>query len=136
MSAAAELQPEEIDMALTAMENRVLAVLRQHRGRVVPHRRLIEAVWGDEDMNHMECLKVHIWRIRTKAKVDVRVKVNLGYYLPAAARTEDAPQHQAGGAGTDAAAGQRPHPVPSAICAGPASWMCTVGYGHLCGATE
>ena len=53
-------------VSLTATEYRLLEVLARHVGTVVPHRRLLEWVWGDEYVRDVGYLKVFIRRLRQK----------------------------------------------------------------------
>ncbi len=51
---------------LTATEYRLLEALARHAGTVVPHRRLLEWVWGDEYVRDVGYLKVFVRRLRQK----------------------------------------------------------------------
>lgn len=51
---------------LTATEYRLLDVLARNVGTVVPHRRLLEWVWGDEYVRDVGYLKVFVRRLRQK----------------------------------------------------------------------
>ena len=58
-----------VEVALTALEYRLLAYLVANRGRVVPKRELFEQVWGDA-ITGDGTLTVHIRRLRTKIELD------------------------------------------------------------------
>lgn len=51
---------------LTRTEWRLLFVLADNAGRIVPHERLLERVWGAEYVGNTEYLKLYIWRLRRK----------------------------------------------------------------------
>ncbi len=51
---------------LTSMEYRVLAELVAHAGTVLPHRLLLERVWGSEYVGDTHYLKVIVQRLRHK----------------------------------------------------------------------
>lgn len=57
------------ELALTAIEYRILLYLVSHRGRVVPKHELIAAVWGDEFTTD-GTLTQHIRRLRTRVEPD------------------------------------------------------------------
>ncbi len=51
---------------LTSTEYRLLEVLVRHAGTVLPHRFLLERVWGDEYVRDVQYLKVFVRRLRRK----------------------------------------------------------------------
>jgi DNA-binding response OmpR family regulator len=51
---------------LTSTEYRLLEVLARHAGTVLPHRFLLEKVWGDEYLRDVQYLKVFVRRLRQK----------------------------------------------------------------------
>lgn len=51
---------------LTPTEFNLLHVLMRHKGRVLPHRWLLQHVWGDEYTDAVEYLRVYIGRLRKK----------------------------------------------------------------------
>jgi DNA-binding response OmpR family regulator len=51
---------------LTATEYRLLEVLARNAGTVVPHRKLLKSVWGDEYVCDVGYLKVFVRRLRQK----------------------------------------------------------------------
>ena len=59
--ATAHLTPKELDL---------LRYLSQHVNQAVPHRELLQAVWGPDYGNQVEYLRVFIKKLRTKIEVD------------------------------------------------------------------
>ncbi len=55
---------------LTPIEFDLLAVLAQHRGRLVTHRQLLREVWGPEYGSETHYLRVHVAHIRSKLEDD------------------------------------------------------------------
>jgi two-component system, OmpR family, KDP operon response regulator KdpE len=55
---------------LTAKEFRLLYYFLQNAGRVVSHRRLLQAVWGPDYGNEVEYLRVFINQLRKKIEPD------------------------------------------------------------------
>ncbi len=53
---------------LTPTEFNLLHALMRHRGRVLPHRWLLQEVWGEEYTDAVEYLRVYIGRLRKKLK--------------------------------------------------------------------
>jgi DNA-binding response OmpR family regulator len=53
-------------VALTSTEYRLLEVLTQHAGNVLPHQLLLEHVWGPEYTRDTHYLKVFVRRLRQK----------------------------------------------------------------------
>ncbi len=51
---------------LTPTEFNLLKILMQHKGRVLPHRWLLQQVWGEEYSDAVEYLRVYIGRLRKK----------------------------------------------------------------------
>ncbi|MDQ6601786.1 MAG: response regulator transcription factor, partial [Chloroflexota bacterium] len=54
---------------LTSTEFRLLAVLTQHAGTVLPHHFLLTHVWGAEYVRDVHYLKVFVRRLRQKLAV-------------------------------------------------------------------
>ncbi len=54
------------EVHLTPKEFDVLLYLAQHRGKVVTHRTLLGAVWGDQNTQQPEYLRVFVNRLRKK----------------------------------------------------------------------
>ncbi|MBI5943225.1 MAG: response regulator transcription factor [Chloroflexi bacterium] len=55
---------------LTPTEFNLLVYLLKHSGRVLPHRAILQNVWGMEYGNEAEYLRVYIGRLRQKIEVD------------------------------------------------------------------
>ena len=55
---------------LTRTELSLLAFLMHHIGKVLPHRLLLQSVWGPEYGDESEYLRVYIGRLRRKIEVD------------------------------------------------------------------
>jgi two-component system, OmpR family, KDP operon response regulator KdpE len=59
------------DVHLTPKEFDLLRYLVAHAGQPVPHRRLLQAVWGPDYGNEVEYLRVFINQLRRKLEVDI-----------------------------------------------------------------
>jgi two-component system, OmpR family, KDP operon response regulator KdpE len=55
---------------LTPTEYRLLTVLIRHRGRVLTHRQLLEAVWGPNYAEQTHYLRVYMGQLRHKLEAD------------------------------------------------------------------
>lgn len=55
---------------LTATERRLLFLLAENKGRVLPTARILERVWGHEYVNEVDYVKLYIWRLRQKIEPD------------------------------------------------------------------
>jgi two-component system KDP operon response regulator KdpE len=58
------------ELKLTGMEHKLLAYLASHAGRVLTHHTILSAVWGPEDADHVEYLRVYVRQLRKKLEVD------------------------------------------------------------------
>lgn len=58
------------EIRLTPKEFEVLVFLARNRGKVVTHRNLLAAVWGGENVEQPEYLRVFINRLRNKIEPD------------------------------------------------------------------
>ncbi len=58
------------ELKLTATEFSLLAYLAANRGRVLTHQSILEHVWGAEDVNHTEYLRVYMRQLRKKLETD------------------------------------------------------------------
>ena len=82
------LKPKEFDL---------LQFLILHAGDIIPHRRLLQAVWGPDYGSEFEYLRVTINRLRKKIEPDpanpkyivTEPKVGYGFVLP----EEGRPKH-------------------------------------------
>ena len=61
-----EVRVRDEIVPLTSTEYRLLEVLVQHAGNVLPHRLLLELVWGPEYVGENHYLKVFVRRLRHK----------------------------------------------------------------------
>lgn len=57
---------------LTPTEFRLLALLVQNKGRMLPHEFLLREVWGTEYINEIEYLRLYIGYLRRKLEKDPR----------------------------------------------------------------
>lgn len=64
----ATLNGEEIK--LTATEFKLLSYLAAHADRVLTHQAILTHVWGMEEADHIEYLRVYIGQLRRKIEVD------------------------------------------------------------------
>jgi two-component system KDP operon response regulator KdpE len=58
------------DVKLTATEFKLLAYLAANAGRVLTHQLLLTQVWGPEDADHIEYLRVYMRQLRIKLERD------------------------------------------------------------------
>ena len=72
---------------LSSTEYRLLAELAQHSGTVIPHKRLLDQVWGAEYTDEVQYLKVLVGRLRRKLGDDaeqpryIQTERGVGYRL-------------------------------------------------------
>ena len=70
---------------LTATERRLLFLLADNMGRVLPTSRILEGVWGQEYVNDVDYVKLYIWRLRQKIEPNpseptyIRTEHGVGY---------------------------------------------------------
>ena len=57
-------------VALTSTEFNLLACLAKEQGQVVPHRKLLQEVWGAEYIDQLAYLSVYIRHLRRKIETD------------------------------------------------------------------
>ncbi len=99
--------PLEIDLAwhsvtrkgepvkLTATEFNLLAYLVANRGRVLTHHSILTNVWGPEDADHTEYLRVYMRQLRKKLELDpdnpkhILTEPGIGYRFLTEAEDED-----------------------------------------------
>ena len=60
------------DEHLTPKEFEILHYLVSHAGEVIPHRRLLQAVWGPDYGDEVEYLRVFINQLRRKIEADTQ----------------------------------------------------------------
>lgn len=72
---------------LTPIELKLLFVLAQKPGKVIPHRQLLTEVWGAEYINDTHYLRIHMGRLRARLEKDsafpryILTEVGIGYRL-------------------------------------------------------
>jgi two-component system, OmpR family, KDP operon response regulator KdpE len=73
------------EVKLTGTEFKLLAYLVANAGRVLTHRSILTSVWGPEDADHVEYLRVFVRQLRTKLEENpeqprfVRTEPGVGY---------------------------------------------------------
>jgi two-component system, OmpR family, KDP operon response regulator KdpE len=65
-----EVRRQGATIHLTAKEYKLLHYLAEHAGAVVPHRRLLQAVWGPGYGDQVEYLRVFVNQLRKKVEPD------------------------------------------------------------------
>jgi two-component system, OmpR family, KDP operon response regulator KdpE len=74
-------------MHLNTKEFKLLDYLLAHAGEVIPHRRLLDAIWGPDHLDEIEYLRVLINQLRTKIEPEparprfILTEPNTGYRL-------------------------------------------------------
>lgn len=58
------------DIKLTPTEYEIIKVMAQHAGRVLTHKQLLKAVWGNEYNNDTHYIRVYIGQLRRKIELD------------------------------------------------------------------
>jgi len=58
------------EVKLTATEFKLLVYLATHSDRVLTHQAILKAVWGSEDMDHTEYLRVYVGQLRKKLEAN------------------------------------------------------------------
>jgi two-component system KDP operon response regulator KdpE len=58
------------EVKLTGIEYRLLAYLAAHHDRVLTHQNILSDVWGPEDADHTEYLRVYMRQLRKKLEDD------------------------------------------------------------------
>jgi two-component system KDP operon response regulator KdpE len=82
-----EVRRQGTTIHLTAKEFKLLHYLVEHAGALVPHRRLLQAVWGPDYGDEVEYLRVFINQVRKKIEPDPRnpryllTEPSIGYRL-------------------------------------------------------
>ncbi len=61
---------DEVEVKLTATEFKLLAYLVTNTGRVLTHQSILTNVWGPEEADHLEYLRVYMRQLRKKLEVD------------------------------------------------------------------
>ena len=68
--ASHEVRVDGAEIKLTPTEYNLLQLLARNAGRVMPHRILLERVWGPDYVDSTDYLKVYIQRLRVKLSDD------------------------------------------------------------------
>ncbi len=75
------------ELHLTATEFKLLAYLASNADKVLTHKSILIHVWGNEDADHVEYLRVYIGGLRKKIEADInhpqiiRTEPGIGYRL-------------------------------------------------------
>ena len=64
------VERDGVEVHLTPIEYRLLALLVTHAGKVVTHRHLLREVWGPSHVEHTEYLRVYMGALRQKLERD------------------------------------------------------------------
>ena len=67
-----EVTVQQARVSLTPKEFDLLAYLVRHAGRTVPHRELLQQVWGPEYGAETQYLSLYIWYLRTRIEENPR----------------------------------------------------------------
>lgn len=79
----------DITLHLTPIEFKLIFYLAQKPGKVFTHRQLLSAVWGDEYMDEIHYLRIHMGRLRAKIEQNpampryILTESGIGYRLAA-----------------------------------------------------
>jgi two-component system KDP operon response regulator KdpE len=77
----------DVEVRLTPIEYRLLAVLIRHAGKVLTHRQLLQEVWGPAQVEQTHYLRVYMANLRRKLEADparprfLRTEPGVGYRL-------------------------------------------------------
>jgi two-component system KDP operon response regulator KdpE len=86
---ARRVQLAGVEVHLTPIEYRLLAMLVRHAGLVVTHRQLLRDVWGPAYVEHTHTLRVHMASLRRKIEREpaqpryLLTELGVGYRLAA-----------------------------------------------------
>jgi two-component system KDP operon response regulator KdpE len=61
---------DDLKITLTGTEYKLLAYLASNHGRVLTHQSILTHVWGPEDADHTEYLRVYMRQLRKKLEAD------------------------------------------------------------------
>ncbi|MDQ3811463.1 MAG: response regulator transcription factor, partial [Chloroflexota bacterium] len=76
------------DILLARKEYEILALLARHAGKVLTHRQILQAVWGQQYLDEVGYLWTHVGRIRRKLEPDperpryLLTEPGVGYRVP------------------------------------------------------
>ena len=69
-AARRQVTVDDTEIHLTPIEFKLLAFLARHVGKVLTHRQLLQEVWGPQNTQHHEYLRVHMAALRRKIEHD------------------------------------------------------------------
>ncbi|MGY6214932.1 response regulator [Methylolobus aquaticus] len=78
---------DSVEVRLTPIEFRLVAMLVRHAGRVVTHRQLLKEVWGPDHVHDSHYLRIYMSQLRHKLERDparpryLLTEVGVGYRL-------------------------------------------------------
>ena len=78
---------EGVEIHLTPIEYKILAMLAEHAGKVVTHRQLLAEIWGPGHLEQTHYLRVHMAQLRRKIEPEaarprfVTTEPGVGYRL-------------------------------------------------------
>jgi two-component system KDP operon response regulator KdpE len=78
---------EEVEVHLTPIEYKLLTTLARHSGRVVTHKQLLQEVWGPQNSEDNQYLRVYMTHLRRKLEPTeagariFKTEVGVGYRL-------------------------------------------------------
>jgi two-component system KDP operon response regulator KdpE len=78
---------DDVEVSLTPIEYRLLALLIRQAGLVVTHRQMLEEVWGPEHVHDSHYLRIYMGQLRHKLEADparpryLVTEVGVGYRL-------------------------------------------------------
>ncbi|MCP4614374.1 MAG: response regulator transcription factor, partial [Planctomycetes bacterium] len=67
-----EVRVDGVEVKLTPTEYSLIHLLARNAGRVIPHRVLLEKVWGSDHVDSTDYLKVYMQRLRVKFGDDLQ----------------------------------------------------------------
>jgi Response regulators consisting of a CheY-like receiver domain and a winged-helix DNA-binding domain len=88
--AARQVKLDGKEIKLTPTEYSLLRVLAQNAGKVVTHRQLLRAVWGEKAESQAQYLRVYVTHLRRKLEAVrdmptlIKTEVGIGYRMSAA----------------------------------------------------
>jgi two-component system KDP operon response regulator KdpE len=69
-SARHQVSVDDTVVHLTPIEFKLLSYLARHAGKVLTHRQILQEVWGPQNTQHNEYLRVHMAALRRKIEHD------------------------------------------------------------------
>jgi two-component system KDP operon response regulator KdpE len=59
-----------VEVHLTPIEYKLLALLARHAGKVLTHRQILKEVWGPNQSEHTHYVRVHMAELRKKIETN------------------------------------------------------------------